>query len=54
MSNPNLNENLKNATVQADQVTENARTITNVAWGWLTGHPVVLTVSAFILGFIVG
>lgn len=49
----NLNANLKNATVQADQATANAKTISNVAWGWLTGHPVVLFVLAFVLGAII-
>lgn len=50
----NLNANLKNATAQADQATENAKTVWNVAWGWLTDHPVVLVIVAFILGMIVG
>jgi hypothetical protein len=49
----NLNANLKNATAQADQATDNAKTVWNVTWGWLTGHPVVLAIVFFVLGAII-
>lgn len=49
----NLNANLKNATAQADQATDNAKTVWNVAWGWLAGHPVVLAIVFFVLGALV-
>lgn len=38
----------------ADEMVSTAKTVASATWAWLTGHPAVIAVLFFLIGFLIG